>query len=331
MKKLLLLFTIISTSFTINAQSVTLTTFDASLEQGATGNISIDYVSTVDGATITYQLNAWDGSSINYGDQPYYGTSTIATAGSGSLSLPFTLGAATIGNNNYIWSIKLTDDGTDYYDNDSGNVISITAPAVVVNSAAFSGVLPTTVAQGETVSITYDYSLVAAGQAKVAIVEWTTAWSWITTVAEVIEPLVATTVPGETTEVTTNIVVDVAAPLSSAISPNIYRIYLSLQDTGGTSLVGDSHSSAISLTAPLGLDDFNVEGIAIYPSPVSDRLMINTNRLQAKTITLNDIMGRTVKIINNAQNTTSIDVSSLSKGMYILTTDTNKQFKFLKK
>ena len=80
----------------------------------------------------------------------------------------------------------------------------------------------------------------------------------------------------------------------------------------------------------LGIEDINAKGVTIYPNPVTDRLFITTNRLQAKTIRIVDVTGKIVNVINNAEKVTFIDVANLSRGIYILITDTNKQFKFLK-
>lgn len=106
-----------------------------------------------------------------------------------------------------------------------------------------------------------------------------------------------------------------------------YQLWIHLGGFVDTYYVDD----AAVVDSTLGLESVNTTGsIAIYPNPVTDRLIIKPSRLQANSIIINDILGRKVKTINNAKNITSIDVSNLPKGMYILTTDTNKQFKFLK-
>ncbi len=79
-----------------------------------------------------------------------------------------------------------------------------------------------------------------------------------------------------------------------------------------------------------GLDDINANGVIMYPNPVAETLYVKSNLLNANTFNIIDTLGRTVLVIDNAQNVESINLSSLTKGVYILKTETNKQFRFLK-
>ncbi len=122
------------------------------------------------------------------------------------------------------------------------------------------------------------------------------------------------------------------APLSSTLTGlRRYRILVNLLDATYATLASASTVvDPFTVTESLGVQQANANGISIYPNPVSDKLMINNKRLNAHKIILSDVMGRTVKQIDNAQNVTSINVSQLSKGIYILTTDNKKIFKFIK-
>lgn len=83
-------------------------------------------------------------------------------------------------------------------------------------------------------------------------------------------------------------------------------------------------------TVALGVADFNNtnDKVEFYPNPVKDYLNINSDAA-IKTITISDLTGKTVRTVKS-DNIQSIDLSGLNQGMYILSTDTNKQFKFLK-
>lgn len=110
-----------------------------------------------------------------------------------------------------------------------------------------------------------------------------------------------------------------------------YKIKIELYDNGGNWITGDYPDTEIDIQdVTASLEDVNAYGIVIYPNPVTDRLIIKSNVLNANTIKILDILGKTVKLINNAQYTEFIDVSNLRSGLYILTTDNQKQFKFLK-
>lgn len=93
----------------------------------------------------------------------------------------------------------------------------------------------------------------------------------------------------------------------------------------------DDASFNAAQTVALGVSDFNAENdkISFYPNPVKDYLNIDSNTA-IKSITIFDLTGKTVRTIKNAENIQSVDLSGLNQGMYILSTDTNKQFKFLK-
>ncbi|WP_281297036.1 carbohydrate binding domain-containing protein [Flavobacterium limnophilum] len=93
----------------------------------------------------------------------------------------------------------------------------------------------------------------------------------------------------------------------------------------------DDASFNSAQTVALGVSDFNAKNdeIVFYPNPVKDYLNINSDA-SIKSIIISDLAGKTVRTIKDAENIQSVDLSNLKQGMYILSTDTNKQFKFLK-
>ncbi len=72
----------------------------------------------------------------------------------------------------------------------------------------------------------------------------------------------------------------------------------------------------------LGLDTNVLSQISVYPNPASDILTIKVpSNVQVNNATLYDILGKNTGVVfANEQ----IDVSSLSRGVYILTVDTNE-------
>ncbi|MNG31481.1 hypothetical protein D3C84_1172960 [compost metagenome] len=69
--------------------------------------------------------------------------------------------------------------------------------------------------------------------------------------------------------------------------------------------------------------------MVFYPNPVQDNLNISSES-NVKSLIINDTAGRTVKTIKDPQSIQSVDVSGLSNGLYILSTDNNQKFKFIK-
>jgi len=83
-------------------------------------------------------------------------------------------------------------------------------------------------------------------------------------------------------------------------------------------------------TVPLKTEAFaKNDKIVFYPNPVTDNLNISSETA-IKSVSIIDLNGKTVKKVKSADAIESVNLSDLSQGMYIISTDTNKQFKFLK-
>lgn len=106
-----------------------------------------------------------------------------------------------------------------------------------------------------------------------------------------------------------------------------YQLWISLGGSVNTYYIDDA--SVVDNTA-LGIENFaKNDKISFYPNPVNDNLNISSEAT-IKSIIITDVVGKTVRTIKNAENIQSINLSDLKQGMYILSTDANKQFKFLK-
>ena len=66
----------------------------------------------------------------------------------------------------------------------------------------------------------------------------------------------------------------------------------------------------------LSLDDITLETIKLYPNPVSDKLFISSEKIVIEKIAVYSITGK--KVLEVVNETNSIDVSLLSKGMYFI-------------
>lgn len=107
------------------------------------------------------------------------------------------------------------------------------------------------------------------------------------------------------------------------------KLSLDLGKTTETFYIDDAAFNAAQ-TVALGVSDFNAknDSVQFYPNPVKDNLNISSDS-PIKSITITDLTGKTVRTVKS-EDIQSIDLSGLNQGMYILSTDTNKQFKFLK-
>ncbi len=68
----------------------------------------------------------------------------------------------------------------------------------------------------------------------------------------------------------------------------------------------------------LSIGENSINGISIYPNPASTNLKIDFADEAASRIVINDILGREIYNIQNAQSQVDIDVSKLNSGMYVI-------------
>lgn len=74
-----------------------------------------------------------------------------------------------------------------------------------------------------------------------------------------------------------------------------------------------------TLSIAVGIEDIELlSAVKLYPNPVSDKLNIESSQAQAISITLTDLQGRTIRHNTFNQGTSSIDVSEVAKGMYLI-------------
>jgi hypothetical protein len=90
-------------------------------------------------------------------------------------------------------------------------------------------------------------------------------------------------------------------------------VYFAFRYTGAaTGITTTVQVDNIVLSGVVGVDEVNLFETAVYPNPVSDILTIS----EASNITVSSVTGQIVLKANNA---TSVDMSNLTKGMYIVT------------
>lgn len=86
--------------------------------------------------------------------------------------------------------------------------------------------------------------------------------------------------------------------------------------------------SVVEVENTLGLEDISKNSITVYPNPVKDVLTIEANTA-LKRIMVYSIYGSKVLTVKNIKNN-SIDLSTLTSGMYLLKIETNKGSEFKK-
>ena len=85
---------------------------------------------------------------------------------------------------------------------------------------------------------------------------------------------------------------------------------------------------------PVSIVNINAIDIKVYPNPARDFITIRSNDLINNTLTITSLTGNEIKTIELITNLTSIDISNLNSGVYLISIKKNEQIyykKFMKK
>lgn len=200
-------------------------------------------------------------------------------------------------------------------------------------SVTITSVLTTPVAVGNVLKVDYKYT-VAADSYIFCGINLLNDWTYISYVAgEGLNLAVAGT------DVTGSFNITIPSgttPTANLTGLQNYKISIEMKSLPTfTWIAGDYPATQLNFTSTLGVDKKNlVNGLSIYPNPVSDILKIaNANNLTYASFSIVDVLGKTV-VQYKALNNDAIDVSNLNSGVYILSVNSEgeaKQFKFQKK
>jgi hypothetical protein len=79
-------------------------------------------------------------------------------------------------------------------------------------------------------------------------------------------------------------------------------------------------------SGPTGLNELSkLEGVHIFPNPANDRLIISSENDPIQSITLFDILGNEVLVLQPNRRNVTIEVAGLTNGMYIAKISTSTQ------
>jgi hypothetical protein len=184
---------------------------------------------------------------------------------------------------------------------------------------------------GTTITIDYKYTIAADGYIYCAI-NLLDEWTWT---AEVVGIELANAVAG--TDVTGSF--DLTIPEGTAASVDLtgnlnYKINIELKQTPdqNTWLAGEYPATQINLTASTAsVNDVHtvLEQVSIYPNPAKNSIQItNFSRLNNPSIKIFNLLGK--EVLSTLNSSEIVDVSSLVKGIYLLSIKTEKITKSIK-
>lgn len=92
--------------------------------------------------------------------------------------------------------------------------------------------------------------------------------------------------------------------------------------TGGTTDTFQFDNLVFGEYATLGVKDFQIEGLKVYPNPANEAWKISTNDQVIKSIEIFNILGKKVLSIEPNALSTNVDATSLTSGIYFATIST---------
>ncbi len=99
-----------------------------------------------------------------------------------------------------------------------------------------------------------------------------------------------------------------------------YNVCLTVANNGGCN---DSYCDSVYYNSTVGIAEQNSTALLIYPNPVNDFMMIENGNTPIDEVTIYDITSKTIKTITPTTN--KLNVSELSRGVYLISVRTNEQ------
>lgn len=87
---------------------------------------------------------------------------------------------------------------------------------------------------------------------------------------------------------------------------------------------GETVTHSFNISGALSVKDNTYDLGSIYPNPFNDVINVTSNTIIDK-VTINDVLGKTIKTINNSEGIKTIRLNELSNGMYFLTLENQNQ------
>jgi len=338
MKKILLLILFI-TAYSNAQNSITIVSIPTEVEQGATFDVTFEYTSDAVG---TYELQFYpmdaDGQPVwSMGNQAYVSgeiavnataaqvTASVTIPGGITLTADLTAPAVS-------WGVfgKIASSSEVYLSSyPTVNVVagqtSGEASAGTISMVSF----PTEVAKGSTFNVTFEYTSNFVGNYELQFIPMTSegqpVWGQdkafasdaIAVNASATQVTVPITLPDDIT-----LSVDLASPAVA------WGLFGKIADANADVAYLSPYPQTNVVTT-LSVINYIFDKTTIFYNSSKNTLEVNLDKITAKSLQIYDMTGKMIMDIKDAKITSSIDVSSLSEGMYIVRSE-SKFLKFLK-
>jgi hypothetical protein len=195
-------------------------------------------------------------------------------------------------------------------------------------SVDYIGALPTTLIEGTTFDIDFDYSTPTDGTFQAQLFK--TDASGAIDYSQGTDIYHVGPAPASGTNILlTGLSIPGTLALSSTLPTGVvYKWFVKLA-VGGTDYYGSNDIVATYTTASLGVkNQSQVDAKEMFVNNTTKSLVVNTANVKADSAKIYSIDGKNVATINNLKSTPNVDLSGLKTGTYVLKASDNKALKF---
>jgi hypothetical protein len=325
---ILLFFVVARTSLAQN--EITSITAPSQVALNTNASVTINYVANVSG---TYQFQVFPknpDNSPNFaaGGTGIFAGGTLPAAPSGGVftSSPtdlFVANSETLGD--YVWFIKITVGGVDYFPS-TNQLVSIVNTINQPSNAITSVNAPGQVAINTNASVTINYVANAEGTYQFQVFPKNTDNS-INFAAGGTTIFAGGTLPiatsgGVFTSNPTDLFVD-----SNTVTVGNYIWFIKI--TVASVDYFAPMNPLVSVVTTLSANSFLIDSKEMFVNHKLKSLEINTTNLASESAIIYDITGKRVQNLIKLKETKFVDLSNLHRGIYILVTNDNRKLKFI--
>lgn len=291
---------------TVYGTDVTFTTLPTCLVQTQVASL-VSYTTATFNGLINANGNTTT-ASFEYGLTTAYGSNIAAVpgfaVGGSNTNISATLSGLFANTTYHYRAVGSNSLGTTTGSDTTFTTLAYTAPTVIT---------------GSTGSITSNSAMVyatvqAGGQNSTVVFEYGTT------------PAYGSSIAATPNTVSGNSVTNVSATISGLLPNTAYLYRVKATNSVGSNVGNDMTFNTIAA----GINELQNNNISIYPNPASTQLNIKGLTKIDKIITLTNVLGELVKIIENKGNSTlELNVESLPAGIYFIKIN-NSSYKFVK-
>lgn len=111
---------------------------------------------------------------------------------------------------------------------------------------------------------------------------------------------------------------DVTAGISIRFGNDGTVLGLSVNNVDGAYTSDDGDIGSPGNLAPIGLDEFLLSNINLYPNPATSQVSIATGTIELKEVNITNLSGQVVYTSSSSDDTIELDLSELPKGVYMI-------------